>query len=75
MGGLFSRPKTPEVRTPPPLPPAPERTSDEVDALAEEQRLELQKRKGRASTWLTGGGGATTPSSSAVRFLGGAART
>lgn len=75
MSGLFSRPDTPKVRTPPPLPPAPERTTEEVDALAEAQRMEFQKRKGRASTWLTGGSGATTPSTSAVRFLGGAAKT
>lgn len=75
MGALFSRPKTPEVRAPQPLPPAPERTSEEVQDLAAQQREELLKRRGRASTWLTGGSGASTPSISSQRYLGGAART
>lgn len=74
MAGLFSKPKVPEVKTPDPLPPAPERSSEETAALAEEQRSRFARRAGRASTMLTGGAGADS-GSSAIRFLGGAART
>lgn len=65
-------PKTPAVRTPADLPPPPERTDAEVAALAETQRQ--RQRQGRAATILTGGMGADA-GSSAVRFLGGSART
>lgn len=74
MSGLFSKPKVPEVRTPDPLPPAPERTAEETAALAEDQRSRFARRSGRAGTMLTGGSG-TEGGSSAIRFLGGAART
>jgi len=67
------RTRTPDVRVPEPLPPPPERTDAETAALAEEQRLAAQRR-GRVATMLTGGRGAEG-GSSAVRFLGGAART
>lgn len=74
MTALFSKPKVPEVQTPDPLPPAPERTAEETAALAEQQRSRFFSRGGRSSTSLTGGTGATS-GSSAVSFLGGAART
>lgn len=74
MAALFSKPKMPEVRAPDPLPPPPERSSDETVALAEAQRAELAKRRGRAATMLTGGSGASG-GSAAISFLGGAART
>ncbi len=70
MAALFSKPKTPKVETPNPLPPPPERSDGETAALAAEQRAKANK--GRAYTMLTGGQGV---SSTAVRFLGGAART
>lgn len=58
-----------------PQPVAPPARSDaETQALAEEQRRRFGgARSGRASTYLTSGG--LSDSSSAVRFLGGAART
>ncbi len=64
-----------EVKVPEPLPPAPERTATETAALAEEQRRRFATgRSGRASTILTGGTGGAG-GVSALRFLGGAART
>lgn len=71
---MVSRPKMPEVRYPDPLPPPPERTDTETARLAEDQRSAFFKRGGRAMTMLTGGSG-TEGSASAIRFLGGAART
>jgi hypothetical protein len=65
----------PDPKPPPAPPPVPERSDTEVQALAEEQRLALQARRGRAKTWLTGGMGASTTPTTAVRFLGGAAET
>jgi hypothetical protein len=70
VSGLFPQPK---VNKPNPLPPAPERNADETAALAAEQRKKAA-RGGRAFTALTGGQGASE-NYSAVRFLGGAART
>lgn len=77
MAGLFGSPQqqAPEVKMPDPVPPAPERTSQETASLAEEQRRKFAStRSGRARTILTGGmgGGGGV---SALRFLGGAART
>lgn len=74
MSALFSKPKTPTVVVPDAPPPAPERSSDEVEQLAAEQRSKFSKRGGRAFTMLTGGQGAGS-GTSAMRFLGGAART
>lgn len=74
MGALFSKPKTPKVQTPDPLPPPPERSDTETAALAEEQRKKMSQRGGRAFTMLTGGQGAGT-GTSAMSYLGGAART
>lgn len=70
---MVSTPKAPAVRYPDPLPPTPERTDAETAALADEQRGQFARR-GRAATMLTGGAG-TEGGTSAVRFLGGAART
>lgn len=70
----FGKPKTvvQEVKTPDPLPPAPERTSAETATLAEEQRRRYAtERKGRAATILTGGAGGSG-GLSAIRFLGSA---
>ena len=74
MAALFSKPKMPEVKDPAPLPPPPERSDADTAALAERQRAGFFNRGGRATTMLTGGSG-TSGASSAVRFLGGAART
>lgn len=74
MASVFSKPKAAPVVTPDPLPPAPERSDSQTQELADEQRKKFAGSKGgRASTFLTQGG--TTASSSAVRFLGGAAAT
>lgn len=58
MGGLFSRPKAPEVKAPEPIPDP----DDESIAIARARELRRQRnRRGRASTQLTeqpGGGGA-----------------
>lgn len=58
-------------------PPPPRRPSAEVEARAEQQRQEytVGKRRGRASTILTGGAGVTEEVRSVVRTLGGASRT
>lgn len=72
MSSLFSKPKMPEVRTPDPIPPQ-DRTADQTAELAAEQRRKYGTG-GTAQTWLTGGTGASTGSTTS-RFLGGAART
>lgn len=75
MSSLFAAPKVPEVRqTVSALPAAPERTSAQTSALADAQRAKFFDRAGRESTMLTGGAG-TSGGLSAVRYLGGAART
>lgn len=71
---MVSTPKAPEVRYPDALPPPPERSDADTASLAEQQRSKFFRKGGRASTMLTGGSG-TEGSSSAIRFLGGAART
>lgn len=72
MGALFKTPSVPEVKTPDAI-PAQTRTADQTAALAEEQRR-MYAGGGQAQSWLTGGQGAATGSTTA-RFLGGAART
>lgn len=77
MGALFSKPKVPKVAAAPVITPEaiPERTSEQTASLAEEQRRRFfTSQGGRSATMLTGGTG-TEGGSSAVRFLGGAART
>lgn len=76
MAALFSTPKMPEVKqvTPDYTPPAPVRSAEDTSQLAAEQRRTFAKRGGRSSTMLTGGAG-TGGGVSAIRFLGGAART
>lgn len=71
---MVGKPSMPEVRYPDPVPPAPERSSAQTQALADMQRSQFFRRGGRATTMLTGGTG-TEGGSSAIRFLGGAART
>lgn len=71
---MFRRQQMPQVQTPDALPPPPERSDPETAALAESQRARFGRGGGRASTMLTGGSG-TGGGQSAVRFLGGAART
>lgn len=74
MASAFSKPKAAPVVMPEPLPPAPERSDSQTQALAEEQRKKFAgPTGGRASTFLTAAG--TQAGSSAVRFLGGAAAT
>lgn len=75
MGGIFDGPSKPAAQPlPQPLPPAPERSDLQTQQLAEQQRKRFSGASGgRASTFLTSGG--TSAASSAVRFLGGAART
>lgn len=74
MAALFSTPKMPEVKTPDPAPPPPTRSAEDTSALAAEQRARFFQRGGRGATSLTGGTG-TGGGVSAIRFLGGAART
>lgn len=75
MAALFSTPKMPEApKAPDPLPPAPTRSAEDTSALAAEQRSKFFNRGGRAATMLTGGSGASG-GVSAIRFLGGTART
>lgn len=74
MAGLFGSPAIPEVRMPDAAPPAPTRTAEETASLAASQREGFFRRGGRAATSLTGGAGAGV-GASALRFLGGAART
>lgn len=69
----MSSPSPPPVRYPDPLPPPPERSDADTQALAEQQRQKFF-RGSRANTMLTGGEG-TGGGSSAIRFLGGAAKT
>lgn len=76
--GFFSKPKAPKPQPlpePEPLPPPPERSDAETESLAEEQkkRFTSSTARGRASTFLTGGG--VTEGTSAVRFLGNSSRT
>lgn len=68
---MVSKPSMPEPRLPDPLPPPPERSDAETEALAEQQRSQFARRGGRAATILTGGLG-TEQGSAAVRLLGGA---
>lgn len=59
---------------PAPLPPPPARSDAQTQALADEQRRKYAAGdSGSAQTYLTTSG--TTDSSSAVRYLGGAAKT
>lgn len=74
MAALFSTPKIPTVNMPDPLPPASVRTAADTQQLASDQRRKFANRGGRSSTMLTGGAG-TGGGVSAIRFLGGAART
>lgn len=74
MSNPFSKPKQAPVIMPEPLPPPPERTDQQTQALADGQRRRFAgASQGRAATFLTGGG--LSAGSSAVRFLGGAAAT
>ena len=70
MGGLFSKPKMPEVK---PAPPPPDRNSTEVAEAAEAQRKRYSGA-GAFQSLLTSGSGASTASSAAVRMLGGTVR-
>lgn len=64
------------IEMPEPLPPPPERSAEDTSALVAEQRSKFFRRRGRASTMLTGGPGVdVNNSAAAVRFLGSAAKT
>lgn len=72
---MVMRSSSPAVRYPDPLPPAPERSGGETQALAEGQRSSFFRRSGgRAMTMLTGGRG-TEGGMGVAKFLGEAART
>lgn len=75
MGNIFgSAPTPPLAAVPAALPPPPSRSDAATQSLADAQRKRFAGTGGgRASTYLTGAG--TAASSSAVRFLGGAAPT
>lgn len=77
MSGLFfpkpQAPVTPGVQAQSPIAPA-ARSSDDVAALAAEQRNRFTRRKGRAYNMLSGGG-ATGGTSAGARMLGAVART
>lgn len=59
MGGLFSKPKTPEVKPPAPMP-----TPIDVDELNKQRKRReaaaTLSQSGRASTILSDSGGGTT---------------
>jgi hypothetical protein len=74
MSGLFGGSTTTTASTVAASPPAAERSDSQTTALADSQRANYAKRRGRAMTMLTGGSGADS-TISAVRYLGGAART
>lgn len=64
----------PPAPTPAPLPPAPARSDAQTQSLADAQRKKFNGPAGSASqTYLTGGG--ASAGSSAVRYLGGSAKT
>lgn len=63
MGGLFKTPKAPEIKE---LPPTP--TVDQVMVDRNTSDM-LRRRKGRAATDLTSGGGAGTSGSVASKQL------
>ena len=74
MGGIFGGGPEPAVApAPKPLPPAPDRTDAQTQALADEQRKRFSGSTGRAANFFTAGG--TTQAATAVRYLGGAAKT
>lgn len=66
MGGLFKAPKAQPQQAPVEVPPAPIRTSAEVETLASAQKDRFARSLGRATTQLTGGlgvdGGSTATS-------------
>lgn len=76
MSGLFfpkpQAPVQPGVQAQSPIAPA-GRSSDDVSALAAEQRARFTRRKGRAYNMLSGG--SATGGTSAARMLGAVART
>lgn len=69
MAALFSSPDRPTVKE---APPPPDRTSDQVNAAATEQRQRFYgSGSGRASTFLTGGLGVPGGTTGTVsRILG-----
>jgi len=74
MGNPFKSPPKPKVQKVAEAPPPAERTDAETAALEEEQRKKFAGGTGgRASTFLSGGN--LSEAVSAVRNLGGTART
>jgi len=73
-GGIFSKPKAPAV--PPPPPPVPTAEDPGVVRAREELRQSERRRKGRASTFLTGReqsaglGSSGAPASGGANVLG-----
>ena len=75
MGGLFSKPKVTTPKAPDPLPPAPDRSSAEVQEAASKQRDKFYRSSGVANNVFAGGfGGSTSTTSSVVKLLGNAGR-
>jgi len=69
---IFSPPKV-QAPTPTPVRPPPERSSEEVQRAAAEQRNRLAGQGGRANTVFTGGLGVQSPDyvASGTKLLGG----
>lgn len=65
MSALFSKPLTPKAPAPAPPPP----TVDDADVKAEQAAAELRKRRGAASTILTGQAGDTGQVTTATKAL------
>jgi len=65
MSGLFSSPDTPAVPTPPPAP-----TVSDADAMGQVKADQLRRRRGMASTILSGTSNNTQPTTQAAALLG-----
>jgi hypothetical protein len=66
MSGLFG--SQPKVK---PAPPAPDRSSSEVQAAAEEQRKRFASTSSSVSSMLSGGASAGRGAGTVSRYLGG----
>ncbi len=61
MGFLLPKPSFPSPQLPPPIPPPPTPDDPAIEARRKELQAAAKRRKGRQSTLITGGQGATGP--------------
>lgn len=69
MGGLFSKPKAPEL--PPPTPVVDQAAATEMGNAADIERMRQRKAAGRASTMLTSRLGQQDSANIGTKVLGG----